>query len=116
MTDMLATGVAWLDGKRKSLMSRAVVYRRGTDDLAIQATIGKTDFESGDEQGIRVTAEMRDWIITGADLGSLGVPLPGDQIVDGALVYEVMNLGTAGNWRWDNFHVAMRIHTKEIGV
>jgi hypothetical protein len=117
VTDQLATGVAWLDAQRKAHMASAVTYTRGGTSLSITATAARTEYESGDEQGVRVAAEMQDWIVTAADLAGLGVPVAGDQIISGARTFEVMNLGTENCWRWtDGFSMSLRIHTKETGA
>ena len=117
MTDLLQSGVTWLDSQRKAHMASAITYTRGGTTLSITATIAKTEYESGDEQGVRVAAEMQDWIVTALDLAGLGVPVAGDLIVSGARTFEVMNLGSENCWRWtDGFSVAVRIHTKQTDL
>jgi len=51
--DMLDRGGAFLDAQRHQHLTRTAVYRRGTDEKQVQATIGKTDFEQADDVGGR---------------------------------------------------------------
>ena len=53
MGDMLDRGGAFLDAQRHQHLTRTAVYRRGTDEKQVQATIGKTDFEQADDVGGR---------------------------------------------------------------
>ena len=51
MGDLLDRGAAFLDAQRHQHLSRPVLYRRGTDEKEVQATIGKTEFEQADDHG-----------------------------------------------------------------
>jgi hypothetical protein len=115
MSDLLRQGSQWLGGMLKQYASRPVTYRRGETDLAVDATVGRTQYEVEDGYGLRVAAEVMDFLILAEDF-TLGEPQAGDQIVVDSTVYEVMALGTTGHWRWsDPHHTTLRIHTKEIG-
>jgi len=50
-------------------LTRTVVYRRGTDEKEVQATIGKTDFEQADESGLIHRVESRDFLVRTAGRG-----------------------------------------------
>jgi len=116
MTDMLTTGITWLDTKRKAFMGKAAVYRRSGTDIAVAVTMAATAYESADES-ITVTANMQDFIISVADLATLTpvTPTAGDLIIVGAHTYEAMNLGAENCWRWtDGSHIAFRIHAKQV--
>ena len=51
MGDMLDSGAAFLESQRHQHLTRTVVYRRGTDEKQVQATVGKTEFEQADDVG-----------------------------------------------------------------
>lgn len=107
-------------------MSRAVVYKRGAEEVEIDATVGKTVFESTDQFGILHTVESRDYIFRSADLiidGEQTTPLPGDQIIEtiggSPATFEVMTPGLAGGnepaFRFsDPQREAIRCHTKAV--
>jgi hypothetical protein len=125
--DLLEQGAAFLDDQRHRHMSRPVVYRRGTDEKEVQATIGRTQFEQADEAGLIHRVESRDFLIRAADL-DLGAgpitPRAGDQVreqVGGVggqvLVYEVNAPGGQPPWRYsDPYRRVMRVHTKFVGT
>lgn len=125
MPDVMANANAWLQGQRHEKLSSAIVYRRGAQDLALSATIGRTLFESETVAGTRLVTESRDYLVRTSDLLALatGTKLPqiGDQIreTQGAVVYsyEVMPFGPQDeHWRYsDPQRLAVRIHTKLLG-
>ena len=95
-------------------MVSAIEYRRGLEVLNITATVGKTDYEVEDENGIKVGAEVRDFLITAADLPF--TPESGDVVVFEGRTFEVMNLTGQGCWRYsDPFHQTLRVHTRQTG-
>ena len=70
--------------------------------------------EVSDESGLTVTGRVWDFLILADGLGF--EPEPGDVIAADGRVFEVMNLGGEGCWRWsDPYRQTFRIHTKEIG-
>lgn len=124
MGDMLDDGLGWLAGKLKAHASRPVVYRRGTDEVTVAATIGRTLLKLDDGYGgVRMEWTDRDFLIAAEDLilgGSPTLPQRGDQIretQDGkTLVYGVLAPGKEPEWRWsDPYRKVLRIHTKQIG-
>ncbi|HEX8875938.1 MAG TPA: hypothetical protein VF777_04260, partial [Phycisphaerales bacterium] len=63
MGDLLDRGAAFLDAQRHQHLSRPVLYRRGTDEKEVQATIGKTEFEQADDAGLIHRVESRDFLV-----------------------------------------------------
>jgi len=125
MGDLLDDGLAWLAEQLKAHASRTVVYRRGTDEVTVQALVGRTLLKLDDGYGgVRMEWTDRDFVIAADDLvlgGEKTLPQRGDQVretVDGqALVYEVLAPGSEPEWRWSDPHRRLlRIHTKQVGV
>ena len=124
MSDVLATGSAWLEGKRHAHMTQSVVYQRGADSTPLLATIGRTVFEQADEFGVVHRIEARDFLIRAADLvlaGETALPIAGDQITKAVgntvLVYEVMPFGGEPPFRYSNpDRTTLRIHTKHVAT
>lgn len=124
MVDMLEQGASWLDDQRHQHMTRSVSYARGASTVAVQATVGRTEFEQADEYGIVHKTESRDYLIRTADLvldGQAAMPKRGDQIreTDGTttVVYEVLSPGDEPVFRYsDPYRKALRIHTKHIAT
>ena len=127
MGDLLDRGAAFLDAQRHQHLSRPVVYRRGTDEKEVQATIGKTEFEQVDDvggAGLIHRVESRDFLVRTAEL-DLGagpiLPRAGDQVREtvgtSVFVYEVNAPGGQPPWRYsDPYRRVLRIHTKHIGT
>lgn len=130
MGDLLDRGAAFLDAQRHQHLSRPVVYRRGTDEKEVQATIGKTEFEQVDDvggAGLIHRVESRDFLVRTAEL-DLGagpiLPRAGDQVretvggVGGSVfVYEVNAPGGQPPFRYsDPYRRVLRIHTKHIAT
>lgn len=124
MTDLLETASRWLDDQRTRHLTRPVEYRRGTDAVALAATVGRTVFEQADEYGILHRTESRDYLVLTTDLVLGGVPTApraGDRIreTDGeqVFVYEVMAPGNEPPWRYsDPYRRTLRIHTRRVGT
>jgi len=118
--DLLRQGTQWLGDMLKQHASSRVTYRRDQASHEIDATFGRTEYEVEDEHGLRVGAEVIDFLVS-AEAFPFEEPEAGDQIIadgpDGqAVVYEVMDLAGQGRWRWsDPYRTTMRIHTKEVG-
>jgi len=124
---MLDRGAAFLDAQRHQHLTRTVVYRRGTDEKQVQATIGKTEFEQADDSGLIHRTESRDFLVRTADLdvgAGLILPRAGDQVretvgtVGGSVfVYEVNAPGGQPPFRYsDPYRRVLRIHTKHIAT
>lgn len=125
MTDRLATGFARLSARRRAHMTRSVTYVRGDDSVELVATPGRTIFRYDDRHGRNVRKEMRDFIITAADLvlgGSAVEPEAGDRIQeavgDETWTYEVLDPNAdEPAWRYtDSRHTQFRIHTVRVDV
>ncbi len=127
MGDLLDRGAAFLDAQRHQHLSRPVLYRRGTDEKEVQATIGKTEFEQVDDvggAGLIRRVESRDFLVRTAEL-DLGagpiLPRAGDQVREtvgtAVFVFEVNAPGGQPPWRYsDPYRRVLRIHTKHIGT
>jgi hypothetical protein len=125
MPDLLQTGSDWLADQLKTHASRPLVYRRGAQQVAVQATVGRTLLKLDDGFGsVRMEWTDRDFLIHAADLvlgGSATLPERGDVIRETqgttTFVYEVMAPGKEPPWRWsDVFRKVLRIHTKQVGT
>ena len=148
MGDLLRQGCQWLAQQRGAHCASPVTYRRPSTgsgqatEAVIDATFGRTACEVEDDRGLRVGAEVIDFLVSAEVFAPMfGEPEAGDQIVvpstgsgqaastgsgqaastgsgqaDG-VVYEVMDLAGQGHWRWSGpYRTTMRIHTKEIGL
>jgi hypothetical protein len=125
MADLVQTGSDWLADQLKEHVSRQVVYRRGAQEVAVQATIGRTLLKLDDGYGgVRMEWTDRDFLIHAADLvlgANTVLPERGDKVRESVgattFVYEVMAPGKEPAWRWsDGFRKLLRIHTKQVGV
>jgi hypothetical protein len=125
MPDLLRTGSDWLAEMLKEHASRPVAYRRGAEEVTVQATIGRTLLKLDDGYGgVRMEWTDRDFLIHAADLvlnAVVVLPERGDVIRETqggkVFVYEVMAPGKEPAWRWsDVFRKVLRIHAKQVGV
>lgn len=122
MANLLAQGMAFLHAQRDEHMSSEVLFVRGAEEVAINATIGQTVFEETDRYGVVQRERSRDFIVLAADLvidSQVVTPEKGDMIKEttGATVrtFEVMPFGDNPLWRWSDPHrTAVRIHTKHV--
>lgn len=125
MPDLLQTGLEWLSDQLKEHASREVVYERGAEQVAVQATLGRTLLKLDDGYGgVRMEWTDRDFLIQAADLvlaGNAVLPQRGDRVRDTVgsqtFVFEVLAPGKEPPWRWsDPFRKTLRIHTKQIAT
>ena len=88
VTDLLERGSAWLQEQRHAHMSRAVVYERGADSVALNATVGRTVFEQVDEAAVGIIhrIESRDFLVRRGDLVLAG-PMGDDGRLRGIFVF-----------------------------
>ena len=131
MADLLEQASAWLDGMRARHMARSVTYCRGEQSVGVQATLGRTVFETADAYGVVEQSESRDFLIPAADLvlgDAVTLPERGDRIREAQVsegdspgrdgktfVYEVMAPGREPCWRYsDPYRRTLRIHTKQV--
>ncbi|MGC9455255.1 MAG: hypothetical protein ACP5HU_10380 [Phycisphaerae bacterium] len=115
--DLLRHGSQWLAAQLAAHAASQVTYRRADTELVLSATFGRTEYEVEDDYGLRVGAEVTDFLILAADfIPTFGEPEPGDQIISDGVAYEVMALAGQGHWRWsDPYRTTMRIHVKQVG-
>ncbi|MDD5503349.1 MAG: hypothetical protein PHH26_07815 [Candidatus Thermoplasmatota archaeon] len=116
MADLLKDGMEFLDVQRKMYMTEDVIYKRGESSVNLRATVGKTDFEVGEEGCFKVGSHVVDFLLTATDLvlnGSPVLPEMGDEIEYNGKTFTVLHLPSDGFWRWsDPYGKTMRIHTK----
>lgn len=117
MTDLLGKAADWLERQRHQHLTAAVWFERDGKRIGLQATIGRTQFESTDEYGRVLRTESRDFLVRAADLvidGPAVLPRSGDLIIEGGLRYEVMSPPGEPEWRWSDVNRStLRIHTKQ---
>lgn len=124
MSNLLKAGAEWLESQRKTHLTSPVTYSRGSASVSVQATIGRTTFETDRQDGVHIDEQARDYVVTVDDLVLDGVPVEprsGDHIVEDAapaLTYEVMAPeGVEQAWRYSDSHrLAYRIHTKLVAT
>jgi hypothetical protein len=113
MTNMLNSGLDWLEQRLMGFCSSPVEYRRDSDTLTVDAVFGKTDIEVDDQTGITVSSFVWDFLIDAETLAM--EPEVGDLIVVNERQFEVMKLAGQGCWRWTGPNrKTYRIHTKQI--
>jgi hypothetical protein len=115
MSDLLASGAAWLAGQLSASASRSVRYSRGADYGTVVATIGTSRFESQGTSGVVEQWESRDFVIKAGTL-PFGEPLRHDKIVDTIngvdIAYEVTSPRGVPVFHWgDAFRQTVRVHT-----
>jgi len=114
---MLQAGVQWLAAQLTANAASNVTYSRvGTGTLTVLATRGQTPFRIEDNNHSRIEWSDRDFLIDAALLAAkFGLPLKGDQVVDGAETYEVTPYNGEPHFRnSDPFGVKLRIHAKRV--
>lgn len=115
MSDLLATGGAWLAGKLANHASRTVTYQRGADTASVAACITSSvlRIDNGID-ALRIVRTDRDYVITTADL-PFGTPLSGDTIIDTDGTFELLPYGDEPIYRpLDARGVMTLIHVKRI--
>lgn len=119
MSDMIGTGLVWLEAQRTAHMSVSVTYARGATSDTLSATRGQTKFTAVDDSGAQMAGVAEDFIFTGADIVALlgGMPQPGDRITAGDDLFEVHAFGDdLRGWVWtDPYHISLRVHVVRIG-
>ncbi|MGC1272625.1 MAG: hypothetical protein WBC44_02870 [Planctomycetaceae bacterium] len=114
MPDLLAQGAAWLEQQRTRHLTTTVTYRRGTAQVEIAATIGRTRYETDDGTVARIEFTDRDFLVLAADLvldGQAIEPTRGDVVREGMREFEVID------WRYsDPYRQTLRITTKFLGA
>ncbi len=117
MPDLLQTGSRWLEQRRTEHCTQDVVYVRGAESVPVKATIGRTQYETDNDQTVRIDFTDRDFLILAVDLvlgGRNVTPKPGDRVREThgvqTLIFEVID------WRFsDPYRQTLRLATKYIG-
>jgi len=121
--NMMNRGAAMVAAKLKTFAAGVVVYQSAAVSITLRATVGDTQSEAGNLDGLVTRAFTRDYLIDAADLvdgdpqhgGAQIEPTRGDTITDGNQIYEVLPIDSHGCWRWsDRDNTRRRIHTKWI--
>lgn len=118
MADLLADAMVWLGGQVAVHLSRVVTYsREGEIDIAVLASVGRTNFRTTGANGRSVLERSdRDYLIAPAliDFGAGPVdPLVGDRVTDGTEVYEVYSPGGEPHVRSsDPLGTLLRVHCR----
>jgi hypothetical protein len=124
MANLFESGATWLADQLKTHASHGVTYIRGAEQVTVQATIGKTEFEIDDGSGSIIRSQSRDFLIQAADLQLGGVeslPVAGDLIRDtqgsNTFVYEVIAPGNEPPYRYsDPFRKLLRVHSRHVAT
>lgn len=121
MTNLLQSGIQWLNGTLKASAAVDVTYARGADTVDLMASRGSTRAEVSDGEGnMTLKTVIDDWIIDAADLilaGELTEPDDGDEIRltvgETEYVYTVFPIAGEPCFRpSDAYGTRLRIHTK----
>ena len=114
MSDLLASGAAWLADQLAAGAAKSVRYQRGVDYGTVSATIGNSRFESQGQSGVLETWESRDYIIKAGTL-PFGEPLRHDKIIETIsgvdVTYEVTSPRGVPVFHYgDPFRQTVRVH------
>lgn len=115
MSDLLASGAAWLAGQLSAGASSSVRYYRGVDYGTVSASIGSSRFESQGTSGVLEMWESRDFIVKAGTL-PFGEPQRHDKIVQTIngvdVTFEVTSPRGVPVFHWgDAFRQTVRVHT-----
>lgn len=126
MPNLLKSGLAWLTQTLIANASEPVVYRRGADEVEVDAVFGAKLMKISDAAGwLRVEWSDMDFCIAAASLvvcGDVVTPAEDDEVTitldDGSReTYRVYRFEQEPAWRWADPHRSMvRIHTKQVGT
>jgi hypothetical protein len=115
MSDLLASGAAWLADQLSAGASRSVRYYRGADYGVVNATVGTSRFESQGTSGVIEQWESRDFLIKSGSL-PFGEPQRHDKIretLNGVdVTYDVTSPRGVPVFHYgDAFRQTVRVHT-----
>jgi hypothetical protein len=115
MPDLMQSTREALTAIRRKVMGATVAYQRGPLELSVVATIGRSEFDLEDGEGVVQRVQVKDFLIDAEDL-TFGEPMPGDIIAEGGRQYRVAPFTGLPAWRFtDGYRRVYRIHTKETG-
>lgn len=122
MSDLLLSGMQWLNGRHEAAASQPIVYRRGKHSVPLKATVGRIDMLLGPEfGGTQIRKTDKDFILNDPSAlvicGQVTTPRTGDliELIEGSNTsrYEVRppDVGEP-EFSWDDMRTSMRIHTQ----
>lgn len=118
MPDMLRAGSEWLASQRAAHLGTAAIFRRGALECALTVTIGQSEFEREESDGLTIQVRTLDLIVPAAALvleEDVVEPAPGDVFeIAGYGTFEVASPGSGPAWHYDPHRVSVRIHTREV--
>ena len=117
MPDLIGNGSAWLAGQLAAFAGVLCAYRRGANVSEVTATIGRSEFQSANQNGTIESWESRDFIIRTEAL-PFGQPIRGDVIVQElngtATFFEVAAPSGLPVFHYaDAAQTLVRVHTKQ---
>jgi len=115
MSDLLASGAAWLADQLAAGAARPCRYYRAANYGVVNATVGTSRFESQGTSGVLEMWESRDFVIKAGTL-PFGEPLRHDKIVETVngvdVTYEVTSPRGVPVFHYgDAFRQTVRVHT-----
>lgn len=118
MADMIAAGSSWLAGQLSAHASVTCAYKRGANTTQFLATIGRSQFEAANQNGVLENWESRDYIVRTEAL-PFGKPNRGDIIVQELngtpTFYEVSAPTNLPVFHFaDAAQTMVRIHTRQL--
>ena len=126
MSDIIVDAVLWLNEQRELFMVVEAVYRRGGQSVTLPVSLLKTDFRRVDFEANSILQRERDVVVNASRIvlggsvvrpevgDTLDIPTPGGSVVERYRVEAPAGEQCYRNS--DNHGVALRIHTKKIGV
>ena len=117
MSDIIADAARWLAGRRKAVMSRTVLWRRGGQSASVAATVGRAIFQTETQGGRVEQIEARTFTINVDEM--IAEPRERDEIVEtmgGRIVINsIMAPGGMPAVVWaDDERTAWKVFTKVI--
>jgi len=115
--DIMANGIAALRRAMKNIMESHVAYIRGAATFDIKAVRGAISYGSmGRMGGVPLSTDMREYIVRIDEVpASIGLPVDGDIIADGAERWEVFRMTGNECWRYsDPTNTIIRIYTRRV--
>ncbi len=118
--DLIARGARWLDQVQTDKVSQSVEYvRRGeTTGIICRATIGRSQAQQVQGDGLEIVQNLNDFIINANELvfdGEDYEPVPGDYILWNGARFRVGFINDEPAWRWASppLRDRRRIHAHE---
>lgn len=126
MSDRSQAAIEHLRDRLEAKFGVSITYRRGSDTVALTATVGTELLRITESDGrVRTLRTERDYLITAADLvinSAVTTPARGDLIDEtiAGVTKRFTVLSPGGQepaWRYsDRRRVRLRVHTKEVNT